>query len=483
MNDYQEILNAHPLWEKNRHRWQMLWESYVGGEIYKSGGYLARYQYETPNEYDERIKNTPLDNHCKGVIDVYNSFLFRESPDREFGTIGSDPGLEPFLKDADLEGRSFDVFMKDVSTYAAIFGHAWVIVSKPQTNAGTRAAELEQGVRPYVSMVSPVNVLDWEWTRQSNGYYALTYLKYIEDESRGVITLKEWDTEYITTTILDQHRREVKDKMIEDNQLGQIPAVIVYAARSEHRGIGVSAVNDIADLQKAIYNEYSEVEQLVRLANHPALVKTSDVEAVAGAGAIIQMPDTLDPGLKPYLLQPSGSNLSEVYASIRQKIEAIDRIAHLGSVRATQATTRSGISMEVEFQQLNARLSEIADNLEVGEEQIWRLWALYQGKAWSGEINYPNSFNIRDKGNEFQQLTMAKQAATDPRVLAVVDHELVELLGENADEILPEAYASPDDVFEPHTMIDPATGERYPANTPQDHERMAALGYIHADEE
>ena len=46
------------------------------------------------------------------------------------------------------------------------------------------------------------------------------------------------------------------------------------------------------------------MEQLIRLTNHPSLVKTPSVNASAGAGAVIEMPDELEPNLKPYLLQP-----------------------------------------------------------------------------------------------------------------------------------------------------------------------------------
>jgi hypothetical protein len=84
--------------------------------------------------------------------------------------------------------------------------------------------------------------------------------------------------------------------------------------------------------------------------------------------------------------------------------------------------------METEFQLLNAKLSEKADNLELAEEQIWNLYAEYQGTTWQGEVEYPGSFNIRDTGREVQQLVTAKTAATDPVLLRVIDEHLMELL-------------------------------------------------------
>jgi hypothetical protein len=56
-----------------------------------------------------------------------------------------------------------------------------------------------------------------------------------------------------------------------ENQIGKIPAVILYNAKSHKRAIGQSDLSDIANLQKSIYNDYSEIEQLVRLTNHPSL--------------------------------------------------------------------------------------------------------------------------------------------------------------------------------------------------------------------
>jgi hypothetical protein len=57
------------------------------------------------------------------------------------------------MKDADLDGRSFDAFLRDLSAYTMVYGNCWVIVDKSNIQVGTRAEELEQGLRPYVSLV------------------------------------------------------------------------------------------------------------------------------------------------------------------------------------------------------------------------------------------------------------------------------------------------------------------------------------------
>ena len=180
--------------------------------------------------------------------------------------------------------------------------------------------------------------------------------------------------------------------------------------RGAKRPIGISDLADVAFLQQSIYNDYSEKEQLIRLANHPSLVKTPNVEASAGAGSIIEIPEDMQADLKPYIIQPSGQNLDGIMKCIQNKVDAIDRITHMGSVRATGQQIASGIALQTEFQLLNARLSEKADYLENAEEHIWGLFANWQDREWDGSVDYPDTFDIRDWANDLQYLQMAKSS-------------------------------------------------------------------------
>lgn len=426
-NAYNQLASVNTLYTNYKARWQFLLESYLGGEEYRTGKHLTQYKTETIAEYNARLATTPLDNHCRSIIATYTSFLFREEPEREYGSLSDNLNLVPFLEDADLDGRTLDAFMKDVAIWSSVFGHCWIIVAKPQTNVATRAGELEQGVRPYVNVMTPLVVTDWTWERQPSGAYELSYIKYLEEVNDTFSTVKEWTRDEITTSQLNNEKQEVVGQTVEVNELGKIPAVCVYAARSPVRGIGASLITDIADYQKQIYNLNSEVEQSIRLSGHPTLVKTPDVEASAGAGSIALMPDNLDPGLKPYLLNVA-TDISSIYTAINNSIIAIDKMANTGSVRANETQTMSGIAMEVEFQLLNAKLAEFADALELAEEQMWRLWAMYEGGVWDGEIEYPGAFNIRDTANEYKNLQIAKQTATTPDAIAVIDYNLRHLL-------------------------------------------------------
>jgi hypothetical protein len=427
-----EALSSNTEYNRFRTTWQYFYQSYMGGQEYREGAYLTRYQQETREDYRARLYATPLDNHCSSVIQVYNSFLFREDPERDFGTMENSPAVmaavDSFLRDADLDGRSLEAFMKDVATWASVFGACWILVTKPDTGAVTLADEQNLGVRPYLNLMTPLAVTDWEWKRSSTGVYELVYLKYVEEFTDSGQTIKMWTPETIQTIIIDNDKKNISLNETVPNQLGYIPAVIAYNLRSNVRSIGISDITDIADAQRMLYNINSEIEQSIRIDSHPSLVKTPETQAGIGAGSIIQMPDNLDPGLKPYILDYNGAELNSMLAVKQNLVQVIDKMANTGAIRASESRTMSGVAMETEFQLLNARLSAKGDNLELAEEQIWSIFAHYMGTEWDGSVEYPGSFNIRDTEKEFTYLQLARQAATDPAVLEAIDVKILEAL-------------------------------------------------------
>jgi hypothetical protein len=466
---YNYITVENLQFQRNRFRWQFLLESYQGGEEYRRAGHLTRYVLETESDYQARLRSTPLDNHCRSVIQVYISFLFRTVPKRDLSSIDSEL-VQDFLRDADLDGRSFDNFMKDVATWSSVFGHAWIIMTKPSIAAQTASDQRAAGIRPYVSLLTPLVVTDWAWQRQPNGRYDLSYFKYIEDVNGYETVIREWTAETIRTWVVNTDKAEAEMVQEEVNELGRIPVILTYNQRGQVRGIGLGDISDIADQQRAIYNELSEVEQSIRLEGHPSVVVTPDVQMGNGAGSIIQMPENLDPGLKPYVLDTSAAPIERIYESIRNRIDAIDKMANTGGVRATAARTISGVALETEFQLLNARLSEKADNLELAEEQLWELWSIYEQQQWMGSIEYADSFNIRDISREFGHLKTATEITDRPELREEINRQLWMLLGQDPEQYpeLAETATAAVRTYPDGTEIDARLPEAYqPSEGPE----------------
>lgn len=412
--DYDDIVNKHEQYKKNIYRWKYYYDSYFGGADYQQGQYLRKYMAEEDdgyNEYGKRIMNTPLDNHCRSVIDTYTSFIWRQTPQREFGSLADNPALKLFMKDADLEGRSFNAVMREATTLANVYGHVLLMLDKPASEAATLAEELAEGIRPYLVVITPENIVDWEWERQRNGRYTVSYLKIKEYEDEDKCVYRVWENDRVSVYEVDEDDSEYKLIEQYENQMGHIPATFLYGQRSHERGIGISQIADIADVQKNIYNELSELEQVIRISNHPTLVMTEGVDASAGAGSVIVIEDTdVDPSLKPYLLQPSSQSISSIIQSIETKVSMIDRMANLSSMRNTSNATASGISLKVERELLNVKLAQIADNLEICEEQLFKHFAHFYDVDYDGISDYPDDFDMTDTYTELDFLLKASAA-------------------------------------------------------------------------
>lgn len=432
MSETNSVTETHPTYDQYKTQWEFFLRSYLGGEHYTDGLYLTQYVSEDEQEYSRRLDLTPMDNHCKNIVHIYSSYLWRVPPTRAFNSIAKDPAVDSFMKDADLDGRSFDSFMRQSQIWSSVYGHVWLMMDKPVSNAGTKAEELDQDIRPYVTMITPENVFDWEYERTPSGRFELCYLKIREEVNHVEVGeteayFREWRKDTVKSYML-RNDGVYKEEILE-NPLGKIPAVFLPANRSNIRGIGISDLTDIAPMQRAIYQELSEIEQLIRISNHPTLVKTYETDASAGAGAVINLPDDMDANLRPYQMQPSGQNLDAVRNSIGDKVEAINRMSHMGAVRGSEAVKQSGIALQTEFQMLNAKLSEKADLLELAEERLWHLFCDWQNVYCDVEVFYPDSFDLRDYDKELVFLQQLRATGVKSTTLAQeVDKKIADLL-------------------------------------------------------
>ena len=71
-----QLKEVHPDYSANIERYRFYADSYQGGTEYQNGEYLFPYTLETGGEYSQRVKETPLENHCKRTVDSYSSFIF-----------------------------------------------------------------------------------------------------------------------------------------------------------------------------------------------------------------------------------------------------------------------------------------------------------------------------------------------------------------------------------------------------------------------
>ena len=458
----EQLKQTHAVYTQEVKTWDYLARSYAGGQEYRAAGYLRKYLNEDAspgNQYNQRLISTALDNHVQTVVNVYRSYVFKTEPTRTLGLAGERYGADEFVEDCDLDDTDLNDFQRGVSDMLSIYGSAWVAVDRPAYQAQTLAEEQALGIRPYVSLFTPMQVLDFKYERAVNGRSELVYVKIREASYDTYDVVRVWtptvvyeyhvarnqhaamiknnselNTNSVDSTVVLDYERIIK-QIEYINPLGRVPVFCAYNGRKVKTGYGISDIADAADHQRSIYNLCSELEQNIRISSSPSLVKTADTQAAGGSGAIINMPENLPGDLKPYLLQPSGATITSILEAINYHKDAIDRMTHLTAVRGEK--TQSGVATEADFLVLNARLADKAATLEKVEYKIWDLFFAWQGIEPSEdfEICYETSFSIRDKARDLAQLAQGLSLVDNPLYQAEAKKAIVEITLEDDETI------------------------------------------------
>src|SRR3990172_7827771 len=410
---HEELESTHPLYSAFIHEWLFYVRSYFGGRMYKDGDYLLQHPFESGANYARRKETSYFYNYCGPVVDIFVSHLFRKDAERDYGSLSDDSLFNMFLKDADLEGNQSGPFMREAERFASVYGRVSIIVDKPQALAATRAEAEDLGIRPYLSMVTPENLLDWSFVRLPySGRLVLDTVKIRE----GKDTYRIWNRDGWELWQAVEATGEVRLADAGWHGLGEVPLVNLYNKISGTRMLGISDTQDIADINRNIYYLCSGAREIIENTAFPMLAlpysRGDANEREVGPRNILQF-DPAEPNARPYWLEAPHSSLTEIREWVRHDIEEIYRIAKLGGVKAAEdhGSARSGVAIELEYQQLYSTLSEKADNLEQAESRVLELWARWEGSSFDGYIDYPDDFSVKDLDRELQNAMKAQEAA------------------------------------------------------------------------
>jgi hypothetical protein len=408
----EELLSTHPNYDSFVSEWQFFIRSYLGGMLYRDGDYLLQHPFESAVNYARRKETAYYYNYCAPIIDIMVSHLFRKGAKRDYGSYYGDPLLKSFMKDADLEGSSFNQFMRDAQRFASIYGRVSIVVDKPVLLAETQRVAEEDDIRPYLSIVTPENLLDWSFARLPSGRPVLDMVKILEAPGTYRVWTREgWELWYLDEDSEEDEAISLIDSGMHD--LGRVPVVNLYNKRSGMRMVGTSDIQDIADINKNIYYLCSDAKEIIENTAFPMLAMPYEKgggveEKEIGPRNILQF-DPAEPNAKPYWLEAPHSSLTEIREWVRQDVTEIHRIAKMGGVKATEdgKQSRSGVALELEYQQMHSVLSEKADNMEQAENQIFEIWALWQGGEFDGLVDYPDDFSIRELDRDIDRAIKA----------------------------------------------------------------------------
>lgn len=410
----EELQKTHPVYETFKDQWTFFVRSYFGGERYRKGNYLLQHPFESDATYKRRKQIAYFYNFCAPVVDIFVSLLYKVPPERNFGSLENDPLFEDFRNDADLEGNTFDEFIREAQRYASIYGRISVIVDKPAMEAITQAEATEQGIRPYLNLITPENITNWTFVRLENGKVVLDSVHIVEQWGKDnkpeivrVWTRVGWELFNLKDT--EDSKGDIIPIDFGTHGLGVVPLVNFYNKNAITRMSGISDLEDIADINKNIYYLCSDAKEIIENTAFPMLAmpheKGSEDKKTVGPTNIVGF-DPAEPNAKPFWLEAPHSSLPQIHTERSDNIQQIFKIANLSGIKSSGDGKQpwSGIALEIENQQRNAVLSEKADNAEQFENKVLTLWALWEGKEFDGSSTYKDNFSIKDTGQNTRNI-------------------------------------------------------------------------------
>jgi len=400
--------------------WDLYLDSYEGGEDYLGANYLYRHVKEDESDFRDRIQRSYYYNFCGTVVDTYVSHVFRKA--NSIYRRGDDGGeYERFLSDVDARGNSMNTFMQEeVAPATQIFGQVLVVVDKPKFKGElkSKAEEREKGIRPYLVAVDPRDVADFQL--DSRGNFLWVRIRELRERPSDPFYEASDDhgDEYVykTWTREQWFLHDEKGRLIEADQhgLGRVPVVTVFNVESrKYPGFGVSALSDIAPINRSIYNWCSLNDEFLyrQCFNILAMPEMPGVKRrKIGPGNALTYP--IDAARPPHYIYPPVEPGEYLLKNIDAAIKQIYRLAVLGAVWGLDKPQRtSGISKAYDLYQSNQNLVKKAKNLEQAEAEIGQIWGLWEGKkGFKPTIEYPIDFKISDVAedlkNDFAVLRM-----------------------------------------------------------------------------
>jgi len=452
----------HPRFNLFERHWRFLYESYVGGPeyLYKginsprpTGDYgsagrlgntnLFKYFKEGPEEYVDRILRSHRNNYVKKVVDQVKSFVAKKPPTRRVESASE--AIRRFWKNADGQGRGIDRTMAAVMQWAEVFGTTWILVDKPRDEFLNLEDEMDLGL-PYVKHYFPFDVLDGGFTDRGNLKWVM-----VRDTVRGDDNPMAPPTTETIYTIWDRQRfLAIKKRPRPEggtgqttqtfvavpelsgvHELGIVPLHPVRFSDSEDPFVAPGLVDDIAYLDRDIFNKGSQLDTIVLDQTFSQLTMPTDAvlmndpsRAEENAGDITAARDTREEARKrvmemgtkrvflfngnashpPQYISPDATQVDTIRQIIKDEVTEVYRIAGLLGEVGREVRTQSGTSKAYDFDRLNKVLAFVAGELEFTEwwmALVVTLWMTPTGEEVQGAaklpkdiVSYPDDFDI-----------------------------------------------------------------------------------------
>lgn len=421
------IARRHPEYVEHESQWRFFGATYEGGRQWFNEN-IFKYYREGPTEYSERVERCYRFNHSKEVVDLLNKYLFKQNIVRSKDAPES---VQDFWKRATRNQSSIDELAKQISKHCSIFGRVGVVIDRqrPEQAPVTREDEKKQTVRTYAYVVNPMDMLDYSFDEEGSLNWILireTYRDdanpFAEDSLQQKTRYRLWtrDAWYLIAEKKSKDAKATAYELVDQGQhnLGVVPVVLADNLLSDELYGAPSLINDIAYLDRACANYLSNLDAIIQDQTFSQLVMPAQ-NVMAGSEEAEQlvemgtkrvfMYDAAGSNHAPEYIAPDPSQAHLILEVVSRIIKEIYNSVGLSSERtnkdnAVSMDNSSGVAKAYDFERVNALLSAKADSLEVVENKIAKIVALWNGDSIPNDdrvVQYPDNFDTRGLYDEF----------------------------------------------------------------------------------
>ena len=369
-----------------------------------------------------RRKLARYENLAQPIVEQKLAALFRQPIERTTLTNAKteereQAGLHPYeawVEDCDGYGAHLDDFMKEADRVAMIFGHAFLVMDRPEGPVPISKAEQRF---PVLRLYSPLDAPDWLLDR--NG--SLVALALMEAVPRTSLSQN--------ADVANYQRRELTPDTWQvkggpnasaptPHDFGRLPVVVLYAKR--HGSIPVIGQSVIGDPNLHIdsYNLTSELRELLRnqtfgilnvpLGNGDGAQSVEQAQLMMGAG--VGTDNVLFTATQATYISPDSTNVT-VYQQERETlIRTIYRMSNTPFEADSRDAEAEG-SLALKREDFNQGLSSLADECERADYALAELFfRAHYGAGWEQALEaadltiaYPDSFDPTPFAEQLEQ--------------------------------------------------------------------------------
>lgn len=388
-------------------------ESYEGGEGYISSNNLHPHRFEDEEDFEERKKRAYFYNYSAPIANIYNSFLFRDEAERDFGDLDQDELFQMFLENADKQGNSYLEVVRDDSLHSSINGIYFWLIDKPTQQASTRGDELEGEIFPYIVRINPLDV--WDWGVDEFG--KLLWIKIREvssdpedfvNEDAPIEKFRIWDREKWRLYEIRMEGKDRKAVLVDEAEhpIGEVPVIPVCHYKNKPM-VGLSLLSDIAYINRGVFNWCSLLDEILYRQTFSQLTFPEDPanplgDQVLGSARGVGFPP--DARVAPHFISPDPAQAQVFMTQIENGVNEIYRIATLrGAVGVVEQS--SGVARSYDFILTNNNLSTKALNVQEAEIKALVIWARWQEISEPNvRVEYPRDFEVEAMREEIAKV-------------------------------------------------------------------------------